>query len=274
MGKKLKIDLNARLYEGGPSRIGWLRDMMDAKGVGPDALHLSLKNPPPGLSYGVLASWVYGNTSNATWAHWIAVKHGIRAYGRRKELQKKDRVDLTETLYPGSLSRISWLRQEMDAKDVGAGALHLSLKNPPPGLSQNTLDSWVHGNVNTATWAHWIAVKHGIRAYEKRVDLTERLYKGGPSRISWLRQQMNKKDVGATRLFNSLADKPEGMQKHTIESWDNGSSTIATWAHWIAVKHGIRAYNPKGTGPPLKKRMPVEPEAPTSAQLWAQEPSV
>jgi hypothetical protein len=95
MSKKREINLNSRLYEGGPSRIKWLRDMMEAKGVGPGALHLALKNPPPGLSQVVLASWVYGSVSTATYAHWIAVKHGMRAYqtpakkGRGRALKKR-----------------------------------------------------------------------------------------------------------------------------------------------------------------------------------------
>lgn len=170
--------------------------------------------------------------------------------------RKTHTINLHVPLYEGGPTRIEWLCAQMRDKDIGPYTLIMSLEDCPPGLSTGILCGWVRRYALTARPEHWAAIEQGIEAYEKkRLDLTERPYTGGPNRTEWLRKKMEEKSVGSQTLFNSLAIKPDGLTRHTINSWNQGLVTTASWDHWIAVKHGIRAYQPPETktGRPVKK---------------------
>lgn len=139
----------------------------------------------------------------------------------------------------------------LDEKGVGPVSLFASIHDPPDGLKSHHIKVCLHKTAKYISRCYWQAMQDAAVAHPgiMRVDLTESFGPGSPSRVEWLRAQMEKKRIFARALFNVIKEssggKDLGWDWETIQSWIRKERAIrsASWESWITVKLAIRNIN-------------------------------
>ena len=218
-----------------------LRSHMARTGLGARSLFKSLVDPPEGLNVGKIDGWLTprSSTKNADLAEWNFVLDSV------KKLPDTIAIPLTDVMRDE-------LNREMARAGVRARSLFKLFVDPPEGLNEGKINSWLTPSSGTkkVDLAEWNFVLADLLEQPDTaiIPITVEMR-------DQLRSHMVRTGLGTRSLFKSLVDPPEGLNGDKIKAWLNLNSKLrnANQAEWTFVLQGAERLpdaKPKpGAGP-------------------------